>query len=130
VTTPEVVPPLCGKRGHRAGGALACPDCLAASVAALLRTGRPGMALRVAELLPGAVGAARAAGFDGGFASGWWLGRTAARLARAKEAAARPPQEQREIGAFTRREEPDAYGKALERLLRDLEVEANPAPEG
>ena len=28
-------PPLCGKPSHRAGGALACPGCLAASVAEL-----------------------------------------------------------------------------------------------
>jgi hypothetical protein len=129
MTTPEV-PPLCGKRGHQAGGALACPDCLAASVVALLRAGRSGMALRVAELLPGAMDAARAAGFDGGFASGWRLGRTAARLARAKEAAARSPQGQREIGDLTRREEHDAHRQALERLLRDLKVEAGPAADG
>jgi hypothetical protein len=31
---------------------------------------------------------------------------------------------QRHIGDFTRWKEPDAYGKALERLLRDLKVEA------
>jgi hypothetical protein len=84
-------PPLCGKPSHRAGGALACPGCLAASVAELLRTGRAGMALRVAELLPGAIDAARAAGFDGGFDAGLdagvRLGRTAARPARAKREA-------------------------------------------
>jgi hypothetical protein len=34
------------------------------------------------------------------------------------------------IGDFTRRKEPDAYGKALERLLRDLKVEASPAADG
>jgi hypothetical protein len=66
---------------------LACPDCLAASVAALLRAGRSGMALRVAELLPGTIDATRAAGFDGGFATGWWLGRTVARLDLAKREA-------------------------------------------
>ena len=47
------------------------------------------MALRVAELLPGAMDAARAAGFDSGFYAGLdagvRLGRTAARLARAKQ---------------------------------------------
>jgi hypothetical protein len=32
---------------------------------------------------------------------------------------------QRHIGAFTRWKEHDAYGKALERLLRDLKVEAS-----
>jgi hypothetical protein len=132
MTVPEV-PPLCGRRSHRAGGALACPDCLAASVAALLRTGRSGMALRVAELLPGALDAAPAAGFDGGFDTGWRLGRTAARLERAKRAAqagAPAPRGQRNVGDFTRREEPDTCGKALERLLRDLKVEAGPAPDG
>jgi hypothetical protein len=80
-------PPLCGKPSHRAGGALACPDCLAASVAELLRAGRPGMARRVAELLPGAMDAARAAGFDAGLAAGVRLGRTVARLERAKREA-------------------------------------------
>jgi hypothetical protein len=36
-----VPPPLCGKPSHRAGGGtLACPDCLGASVAELLRLGR------------------------------------------------------------------------------------------
>jgi hypothetical protein len=89
MTAPAVgPPPLCGKPSHRAGGgALTCPDCLAASVVALLRAGRPGMALRVAELLPGAMDAARAAGFDAGFDAGARLGRTAARLARAKREA-------------------------------------------
>jgi hypothetical protein len=80
-------PPLCGKPSHRAGGALACPDCLAASVAELLRAGRPGMALRLAELLPRAMDAAHAAGFDAGLAAGVRLGRTAARLERAKREA-------------------------------------------
>jgi hypothetical protein len=83
-------PPLCGKPSHRAdGGALACPDCLAASVAELLRAGRLGMALRVAALLPGAMDATRAAGFDAGLGAGVRLGRTAARLERAKREAAR-----------------------------------------
>jgi hypothetical protein len=81
-------PSLCGKPSHWAGGgALACPDCLPASVAELLRAGRPSMALRVAALLPGAMDAARAAGFDAGLAAGVRLGRTAARLERAKREA-------------------------------------------
>jgi hypothetical protein len=91
MTAPAGPPPPCGKPSHRAGGALACPGCLAASVVALLRAGRSGMALRVAELLPGAMEAARAAGFDSGFDAGLdagvRLGRTAARLARAKQEA-------------------------------------------
>jgi hypothetical protein len=36
----------------------------------------------------------------------------------------------RHIGGFTRWKEPDAYRQAPERLLRDLEVEANPAAGG
>jgi hypothetical protein len=116
--------PPCGKPSHRSDGVLACPDCLAASVVALLRAGRPGMALRVAELLPGAMDAARAAGFDAGLDAGLdagvRLGRTAARLLRG----------QRHLGDFTRWTEHDAYNKALERLLRDLKVEASSAPDG
>jgi hypothetical protein len=90
MTAPAAIgpPSLCGKPSHRAGGgALACPDCLAASVAELLRTDRPGMALRVAALLPGAMDAARAAGFDAGLGAGVRLGRTAARLEQAKREA-------------------------------------------
>jgi hypothetical protein len=34
------------------------------------------------------------------------------------------------IGDFTRWKEHDAYRTALERLLRDLKVEASPAPDG
>jgi hypothetical protein len=63
-------------------------------------------------------------------ASGWRLGRTAARLARAKEAWARLLRGQRHIGDFTRWKEHDAYSKALERLLRDLKVGASPASDG
>jgi hypothetical protein len=37
---------------------------------------------------------------------------------------------QRPIGGFTRWKEHAAYSKALERLLRDLKVEASPAPDG
>jgi hypothetical protein len=37
---------------------------------------------------------------------------------------------QRHIGDLARREEPDAYSKALERLLRDLTVEASPVADG
>jgi hypothetical protein len=36
----------------------------------------------------------------------------------------------RHIGDFTRWKEHDAYQKALERLLRDLKVEASPAADG
>ncbi len=60
-----------------------------------------------------------------GTATGWRLGRTAAHLARAKEASAGPPQGQRNIGDFTRWKEHDAYKEAFERLLRDLQVEAS-----
>jgi hypothetical protein len=89
MTAPAAGPPsLCGKPSHPTGsGVLACPDCLAASVAELLRAGRAGMALRVAALLPGAMDAARAAGFDAGLAAGARLGRTAARLERAEREA-------------------------------------------
>ena len=38
---------------------------------------------------------------------------------------ARLLQGQRHIGDFARWKEHDAYGKALERLLRDLKVEAS-----
>jgi hypothetical protein len=41
--------------------------------------------------------------------------------------ATRLPCGQQNIGDITRRKEHDAYGKALERLLRDLKVEAGPA---
>jgi hypothetical protein len=44
-----------------------------------------------------------------------------------KEAWARLPRGQRHIGDFTRWKDHGAYGKALERLLRDLKVEASPA---
>jgi hypothetical protein len=37
---------------------------------------------------------------------------------------------QRHVGDFTCWKEHDAYGKALERLLRDLKVEASPATDG
>jgi hypothetical protein len=36
----------------------------------------------------------------------------------------------RRIGDFTLWKEHDAYSEALERLLRDLKVEASPAPDG
>jgi hypothetical protein len=36
----------------------------------------------------------------------------------------------RRIGDFPRWKEHDAYGKALERLRRDLKVEASPPPDG
>jgi hypothetical protein len=84
------------------------------------------MALRVAELLPGAMDAARAAGFD----AGWRLGQTAGRLNRAREPGPRLRRGQRHVGDFTRWKEHDAYSKALERLLRDLKVAASPAPAG
>jgi hypothetical protein len=84
-------PPPCGKPSHRAGGALACPDCLAASVAELLRAGRPGMGRCGWPSCCRGRWTPRAAGFDSGFDAGldagWRLGRTAARLARAKRAA-------------------------------------------
>jgi hypothetical protein len=38
--------------------------------------------------------------------------------------------DQRHIADFTRWKEPDAYQKALERLLRYLKVGASPAPDG
>ena len=44
-----------------------------------------------------------------------------------KEAWARLLRGQRHIGDFTRWKRHDAYGKALERLLRDLTVGASPA---
>jgi hypothetical protein len=40
----------------------------------------------------------------------------------------RPPPRSRHD--FTRWREHDAYGKALERLLRDLKAEASPATDG
>jgi hypothetical protein len=43
---------------------------------------------------------------------------------------ARLLQGQRHIGDFARWKEHDAYQKALERLLRDLKVEASAAPGG
>jgi hypothetical protein len=46
-----------------------------------------------------------------------------------KEAWARLPRGQRHIGDFTRWKDHGAYGKALERLLRDLKVEASPVPD-
>lgn len=45
-----------------------------------------------------------------------------------KEAWARLLRGQRNIGDFTRWKEHDAYSKGLERLLRDLEVEAADQP--
>jgi hypothetical protein len=36
----------------------------------------------------------------------------------------------RHIGGFTSWRKPDAYRKALERLLRDLKVEASPSADG
>jgi hypothetical protein len=47
-----------------------------------------------------------------------------------KEAWARLLRGQRHIGDFTRWKEHDAYQKALERLRRDLKVEASPATDG
>jgi hypothetical protein len=47
-----------------------------------------------------------------------------------KEAWARLPRGQRHIGAFTHWKEPDAYRQALDRLLRDLKVEAREATDG
>ena len=46
------------------------------------------------------------------------------------EAWARLLRGQRHVGDFTRWKEHDAYSKALERLLRDLKVEARPASDG
>jgi hypothetical protein len=48
-------------------------------------------------------------------------------LEQAKESWARLLRGQRNIGDFTRWKEHDAYRQALERLLRDLKVEASPA---
>jgi hypothetical protein len=42
----------------------------------------------------------------------------------------RPTRRHWNIGDFTRWKEHDAYSKAFERLLRDLKVEARPAPDG
>ena len=39
-------------------------------------------------------------------------------------------RDDRLIADFTRWKEPDAYREALERLLRDLKVEASPATDG
>jgi hypothetical protein len=47
-----------------------------------------------------------------------------------KEAWARLLRGQRNIGDFTRWKEPDAYRQALDRLLRDLKVEAREATDG
>ena len=47
-----------------------------------------------------------------------------------REAWARLLRGRRHIGDFTRWREHDAYGKALERLLRDLKAEASPATDG
>jgi hypothetical protein len=43
---------------------------------------------------------------------------------------AREPALARRIGGLTRRKEHDAYSEVLDRLLRDLKVEASPASGG